>query len=282
MQEQERRAYLQAMGISVWIPRYELPFAAPSVLLKAETEAHEQRAAADEFSIQSRLQGHAQVAAALAGMGNALAVTSERALPASPQAPAQKPPHITSQRVTSDARQGVSSAEGTLVETSPAGAIPVEAVSAETTPTETMPVVDMTPPRFELHFVLTGHVVWVCDQAADAARLAFFTARVATAMKYPQATLRPVCFRWPFIENPREDQSVAVARQALSAQWAFFEHHGGQALVAFGPHAEQWGRSLTARHRLFGQGLDAVLNSADLKRDLWVQLQDWHPTVSGE
>lgn len=261
MREQQRRDYLAAMGIPVWVPRRELPFAAPSRLLPAEEAACAAREADDGLALASRLQGQASAMAAL-----------ETATQVKAHAPPATP-------AMSGAAEATAKPVATVDATPAPALVPPPPVPVSDQP---LPVVDLSPPRFELHFVVTGAVVWVTDDLSALNLLSRFADRVAMSMGYPRATLRPVTFRWPFIDNPREDQSASVARQALSAQWSFFEHHGGQVLVGFGTHSQRWLTPLTEQNQTFAEPLERVLSTAELKKQLWLSLRRWIPTSAGE
>lgn len=260
MREQQRRDYLAAMGIPVWVPRRELPFAAPSRLLPAEEAAREAQQNTDDLARSARLHGQASAMAALEEVTHVH--------------PSRMPePQVPAPVDTSNVAEPIPAS--TVETVTPASPVTSEAAIAPA-------AVDLTPPRFELHFVVTGAIVWVVDDASALNLLSGFADRVAVAMQYPRATLRPVLFRWPFIENPKEDQSRAVARQALAAQWSFFEHHGGKALVGFGPAAQQWAAPLSEHQMVFEEPLAAVLASASHKRQLWSGLRQWDLASAGE
>ena len=260
MREQQRREYLAAMGIPVWVPRQELPFAAPSRLLPAEEEARVARQNTDDLALSARLHGQVSAMAALEEVTHVHASRTPEVAP-------PKPAHVP-EVAEQDPAANVESVTVAPESPSEAALVSVEA--------------DQTTPRFELHFVVTGAVVWVVDDQSALDLLSRFADRVALAMQYPRATLRPVMFRWPFIENPKEDQRAAVARQALSAQWSFFEHHGGKALVGFGASAQYWAAPLSERHTVFSESLETVLATARLKRQLWLNLRHWDFTPAGE
>ena len=265
MLEQQRRDYLKAMGIPVWIPRRELPFAAPSRLLPAEQAVTEARESQDNMALATRLHGQA----------SAMAVLDDLVPPRKPQASA-RPADVESDHQPVPATTTTSpslSAEPPVTNAKSDTDIGVGAV---------VPVVDMTPPRFALHFVLTGPVLWVCDDPVSLLALRQFAHRVAMAMQHSPETLSPIAFNWPFIDNPREDQSTPVARQALAAQWSFFQHHGAAAVVGFGEQAVRWVKPLCQQQQVFEESVAAVMTDADHKRTLWLALRSWSFETSGE
>ena len=277
MQEQQRRDYLQAMGIPVWIPRRELPFAAPSRLLSAEQAAAEARESQDNMALAARLHGQASAMAALDDLVPPRDSHHAASGPSSHPDASSRP---------GSADSGAPSLSVSPSETSvKADSNAVNRSASQSSATEvaeTVPVVDMTPPRFELHCVLTGPVLWMCDDQMALPSLRQFAARVAMAMKYPPETLSPVTFHWPFIDNPREDQSAPVARQALAAQWSFFQHHGARALVGFGEKAVTWAQPLCQQHHVVAESVMSVMSDASQKRQLWLSLRSWAFESPGE
>jgi hypothetical protein len=136
--------------------------------------------------------------------------------------------------------------------------------------------IDLTPPRFELHFTRVGRRgVWVCDDADQLALLEGFARRVAMAMAMPfDPSLRIPSFRWPFIEQGREDQSSAVAKQALVAQWQFLRTQGVSYVISFGPNAKDWLTRVEAKGYLTDQPLGSWIQQPGSKRALWLRLLD--------
>ena len=290
MQEQLRRDYLQAMGIPVLVPRRELPFAAPSRLLDAERTAAAERESSDSLALTARLHGKASAMAVLDDLvppprdhGQHQSEANQRSESAFSDSLSLTKPEVGQPFVASSATplSGETVRGGVNLSPKVAEDVTLKLVEAAEPPNDT-PLVDLTPPRFELHFVLTGAVLWVCDEPADFPALRQFAGRVAMAMKYPQETLAPVSFQWPFIENPREDQSIAVARQALTAQWSFFEHHGAKALVGFGHHVCLWAEPLCGSSHIVEASVSRVMSDAELKRALWLRLRSWSLGASGD
>jgi len=241
MREQQRLDYLQAMGIVQWMPRQPLPgVPAPRWLPE---DAH---AAAPRPALTSEGGGHIAHPMAAQLLHEAAAQPVAKA-PVSVQ---NEPPLKTPAAVVSEAASEV-----------------VADVAATAT-------TDLTPPRFELHFLrVFARGVWVCDDAAQAERLAAFAYRVMSALQAPAGLLQaPLCFRWPFIESAHDDQSRPVALQALSAQWQFLRDQGVRYAVAFGQDSDHWLQQVQAPLLFRAASLSDVMQNAQHKRQLWQAL----------
>lgn len=236
MREQQRLDYLQAMGIVQWMPRQPLPDVPAPRWLPEDAHAAPVRPA-----LTSAGGGHIAhpMAAQLLHEASAL--------------PVAKTP-VSEQNVP--------------VETAAAA---VYESAADITPAVTT---DLTPPRFELHFLrVSANGVWVCDDAAQAERLVAFAYRVMSALQAPAGLLQaPLCFRWPFIESAQDDQSLPVALQALSAQWQFLRDQGVRYVVAFGQDSERWLQQVQAPLLFRAASLSEVMQNAQHKRQLWQAL----------
>lgn len=239
MLEQRRLDYLQAMGIVQWMPRQPLS-GAPQPRWLPEQTAH-----APQPHQVSAGAGHIAhpLAAELLHEGRADA------------AAAQTPPPVSAPRLEAQPE--------------------VPAADAATTTEPAAAVVDLTPPRFELYFLRSSrHGVWVCDNPADAERMHAFAWRVMNALSDDTAFMQtPLCFRWPFIEAAQEDQSEAVALQALSAQWQFFTGQGVSYALCFGDSSREWLAKVGVTPLYAGTSLTGVMQTAAGKRGLWQALR---------
>ncbi len=235
MREQQRLDYLQAMGIVQWILRQPLS-GAPAPRWLPE-DAH---AAAPRPALISEGGGHIAHPMAAQLLHEAATQPAQKAPVAVQRRPAETP---------------------VVVSADPAAG--VVAIPA-----------DLTPPRFELHFLrVSARGVWVCDDAAQAERLAAFAYRVMSALQAPAGLLQaPLCFRWPFIESAHDDQSLPVALQALSAQWQFLCDHGVRYVVAFGQDSDHWLQQVQAPLLFRAASLSDVMQNAQHKRQLWQAL----------
>jgi len=251
MREQQRLDYLQAMGIVQWMPRQPLPgVPAPRWLPE---DAH---AAAPRPALTSEGGGH--IAHPMAA----------QLLHQNVVEPALKTPAAA----TADSVAAVCT--GTMAAPTRAPATDAPASAQSVTADHPVTPVDGTPPRFELHFLrVSARGVWVCDDAAQAERLAAFAYRVMSALQAPAGLLQaPLCFRWPFIESAHDDQSLPVALQALSAQWQFLRDNGVQYAVTFGDGSQYWLQQVQAPLLFRGAALLDVMSDARQKRQLWQAL----------
>ncbi|MCY0964170.1 hypothetical protein [Parathalassolituus penaei] len=266
MLEVVRRQYLQAMGISLWLPREELANSAPSRLLPLVGSSH---TGPDE--------GRLAVAAAVA-RHQASGLLQDAAPTAA--APVQRPalrevarePQAAATLVQ-DVNQRLTSAPSTAPATVPVPAAVVETAKAPEVPEDADTSTDLTPPRFLLLFVRVGGAgVWVCDDPMAVRDMQQLAARVAAVMGMAQVQTEVSEFRWPFIENAREDQSASVACQALKAQWQHLASQGVKYAIAMGQQAAHWLPRGGAEGLWLPASVADILRSARHKRDLWQYL----------
>ncbi|MCH2041181.1 MAG: hypothetical protein MK185_11150 [Saccharospirillaceae bacterium] len=234
MLEQTRLDYLQAMGITQWMPREPLPHAPAPRWLPPVAANHHSHAEVEQFAQSHHIPP--VMAAELLAVGDAATKVAEK-LAASQ--PATQP----------------------VAEESVVTELPV----ANSAPT------DLTPPRFELHFLRIGQRgLWVCSDAQQLDSMMRFAHRVMMGMRQPIEIMQaPLCFRWPFIESSHQDQGRAVAQQALSAQWQHFAGQGVQYLIAFGDAAQEWLPQCGAQLSFVAADTQSVMQSASEKRRLW-------------
>lgn len=247
MREQQRLDYLQAMGITQWMPRQPLPHAPEPRWLPAN--AHPPAA-----------KPH-QVGGGGGHMPHPLAAELLHEQSAPPQSATVAESAVT---VGSDDALSTEKADAVLV---------TEAAHAVADPDQ--PVADLTPPRFELYFVrVSPGSVWVVDRADQVERVQAFAWRVLNALQdstgFMPATFS---FRWPFIESASDDQSRPVALQALSAQWQFLREQGCQHLITLGGDAREWLLRVGAQPVVSVNSVDDVMGSAAAKRSFWLALQ---------
>lgn len=229
MREQQRLDYLQAMGITQWIPRQPLPFA-PAPRWLAE-DAHPRHANPHQVSAGGGHMPHPLAAELLHDDA------------------ADKPAAVA--QAPSAAQASVASTDAALTN-----------------------VTDLTPPRFELHFLRAGHGLWVCDRLAAAEKMQAFAWRVLNALQGRSDFIgSPLCFRWPFIESAHEDQSLPVALHALTAQWQFLRDQGASYVIALGADSTQWLGRIQVQPLFSASSLQDVMTTAAEKRRLWQALQ---------
>lgn len=211
MLEQQRLEYLQAMGIQLWMPRQPVANAVDSLWLASD----ESEASHTEVSGEQIKAGHA--ADLLADMG--FATDSGKKIPAAEVSP-EPVKHASSEQA-----QITSVADVKKTDENPAEVAPV----------------DLTVPEFELHFALWPcGILWVAGQAFDHKDQGFQTSVSYSLLggTVPQANYSQ--FKWPYIEGSNEDQSIAVAIRALTAQWEFMSNQGARAWVAVDASSFEW------------------------------------------
>ena len=243
MLEQTRLDYLQAMGITQWMPREPLPHAPEPRWLPQVAANHHSHAEVEQLAQSHHIPP--VMAAELLAVGDAAEKVAEKL--AANQQPVAK-----------------QAMEETAVVDSQAAGSPV----ANEAPA------DLTPPRFELHFLRIGqHGLWVCSDAQQLDAMMRFAHRVMMGMKQPIEMMQaPLCFRWPFIESSHQDQGRAVAQQALSAQWQHFAGQGVKYLITFGEAAQEWLPECGAQLTFAATDIQTVMQSPAEKRRLWQAL----------
>ena len=273
MLEQRRLDYLQAMGITQWMPRQPLPDAPEPRWLPVEAANHHSHQEVDELAKSHHIPP--VMAAELLSVGD----VAERIVQQQGQQAAQEgqtPPgtgrsasHGSSPAAAVSPSNPVeSSAAVNGAAVSPAGenrvAAPADAVQ------------DLSPPRFELHFLPVGKAgLWVCSDAQQLDSMMRFAHRVMQGMQQPiDMMAAPLNFRWPFIESSHQDQSRAVAEQALQAQYQYFTSQGVQYVISFGEHSQLWLPVAGAEAIFHAPSLDAVMATPALKRQLWLALSE--------
>lgn len=129
-------------------------------------------------------------------------------------------------------------------------------------------------PEFKLYFLACQlPVVWVTDNAADLPSLQRFVFALQKALLGKAYHLyEPVEFKWPFLRSTREDQSEAVALQALKAQWQVFSQQHPVQAVSFGSISQQWLEKTQASLLMHYSSLTELLTDAEHKKALWLSL----------
>lgn len=243
MLEQRRVDYLRNMGITLWMPRKALPHAPESRWLPEDNnERHEH--------IPIRHAGESSRPVAAADLLRAGQPMHKRE-----EAPTSPVKSISADAPQSPVREQVPAAE----------------LVVESTPN----IVDMTPPRFVLEFIPVSHRgLWVVDGSQTEHNVPHFAYRVLKGMGLaPDLIHQPIAFRWPFIESSHQDQSEPIALQALNAQWQFFKGQGIHYIVTVGDEAYRWMSKINAQSHHHLVDLPTLQQSAQLKRELWLALQ---------
>lgn len=270
MLEQQRIEYLQAMGIQLWMPRKPVANAAQSLWF-----------ADDELSnsLESNSNtAHVKVGNAadlLAGIGSIDSNTSTSAarnsldqLVASQDA-SHSPPLVTNRSTEQSASQALSTSNsiGALENKSR------EILDSDISTSQETPLVDLTPPQFQLFFALWPcGVLWVASTPFDQrdqsfqASVSYFLLR--TTVPHPSYS----DFKWPYIEGSQEDQSTDVALRALTAQWDFMSSQGARVWVACDNSGSSW-LSKVAASSVCSYDKKESLFSMEGKKLLWKELQ---------
>lgn len=131
-------------------------------------------------------------------------------------------------------------------------------------------------PEFQLFFTVCHlPLVWVTSNSAELQSLQRFVfALQRTLLGKPYHLYDPVEFKWPFLQSSSEDQSQAVALQALKAQWQVFQNTQPAQAITFGEPSQHWLQLADAKTLLHFNSLEELLHSADKKRQLWLALSD--------
>ncbi len=254
MLEQQRIEYLQAMGIQLWMPRHALDNAAESSwLADTQLEAVSSEAVGRGVQIQA---GHA--ADLLAGMG-----LGDVTKPIS-SAPVAKVEVIQAESsALSNKKTSAHNERSDLI--GEANAIP--------SPEGEIQLADLTVPQFELHFALWPcGILWVAGQAFEQQDHSFQTAVSYSLLgnAVPQANYSQ--FKWPYIEGSHEDQGMAVALRALTAQWEFMSTQGARGWVATDSNSLEWLGKVAVK-ALYSVDEPSELYTAVCKKQLWLALQ---------
>ena len=254
MLEQQRIEYLQAMGIQLWMPRHALDNAAESNWL-AGSEAN--KTSLDASGSTPVKAGHAADLLAEMGLVDTIKTTPNTQTIESSVAPSlvSKPAHKSEVAVSKDTTE-------------------VDDASVDDIP------VDLTVPKFELHFALWPcGILWVAGQAFEQQDHGFQTAVSYSLLgnTAPQASYSQ--FKWPYIEGSNEDQSMAVALRALTAQWEFMSSQGARGWVAMDSSSLKWLEKVASK-ALFSVNEPRELYSIAGKKQLWLALQPLSLTLA--
>jgi hypothetical protein len=237
MLEQQRIEYLQAMGIQLWMPRHALDNAAKSNWLAGSELNNSPLAASNSSPVQA---GHA---------ADLLGSTEHADVIPSPnyQVPQDNSVQAKSTGLTAEIAEPV--------------------ISLETSQ------IDLTVPMFELHFALWPcGILWVSNQPFEQKDHGFQTAVSYSLLGNTVPQVSYSQFKWPYIEASHEDQSMAVAMRALTAQWEFMSSQGARGWVATDSSSLQWLGKVAAK-ALYSVDKRSEIYSSAGKKQLWSALQ---------
>lgn len=284
--ETQRQAYLEAMGIDTWMPVMALPGAAAAAYFEwdqlAATPATSAQATAE------RAQPADIAAATMPASSSPLAAT---------QTPASAPvassvsaaPAASSSPAMQQALAAVSAPKKSPVVTPVSQPDPSQASSQ---PQDTLRSTDAVP-EFHLAAMAFSRGVVVTDMPAKMSRLsaehiALLQAMLSAVTQQPEPMGNIKYFHWPMVRGTGIDQSAAVARQTLE-RWlpAQCPTLNAPALLIMGEQAMEQilpvggaSASFGAQAALAGwqspvatHGLHALLGLPLLKKDAWRHLQ---------
>lgn len=263
MKAATRSQYLQAMGVTQWLPRHALNAGESQEFYQALA----QPAAVSQQEVSVSLAGD-QRSNPTAAMSASHLLDNLRAGERSPAAMPDAetiPQSLAKSPTRPDAITVI--AEATHVESETAND------SASVGPASSAAISDNQTPRFALYIVpLCPHISWVFDAQIDQSLLLAFCHRVKQGMGLdvgfqPNMTE----FRWPFIESSQQDQSTPVAIQALKAQWQFMREQGCQQVFTWGSDSSHWFAQAGATVAFANPSPELNL-SADIKRKIWKAL----------
>jgi hypothetical protein len=248
MLEQQRIEYLQAMGIQLWMPRHALDNAAESSWLAGSESNNSSLAASSATPVHA---GQAADLLVSMGLGDTIKAQGNSQHGEAIPSPIK---HQVPQAIPCQAE----SAELAIAKP----AIALEASQ-----------IDLTVPTFELHFALWPcGILWVSNQPFEQKDHGFQTAVSYSLLgnSVPQASYSQ--FKWPYIEGSHEDQSMAVAMRALTAQWEFMSSQGARGWVATDSSSLQWLGKVAAK-ALYSVDERSDIYSSAGKKQLWSALQ---------
>lgn len=222
MLEQRRLDYLQAMGITQWMPRKPL------------ANAPEPRWWPDEAANADTLDEPVVTQA----QTTAVAAPAALAVPSAPVINTTSTPEV---------------------------------VANKTPPVMVEP---QAVPEFQLFFTVCHlSLVWVTSNPQELQSLQRFVfALQKSLLGKPYHLYDPVEFKWPFLQSSKEDQSQAVALQALKAQWQVFQNTQPVQAITFGEQSQHWLQQAEIKALMHFSSLEELLLSADNKRQLWLTL----------
>lgn len=256
-QQQLRQHYLDAMGITSWLPVKVLPAAAPSPTWRwlDENDLAELRSVAQQ--------------------------------PAEPAVCTTEPQAVAEPIVRAEAQQAAVEAE--TRQERPA----VSESSVAETAVSSEPKTFAPPPRFRLAMLAYGDALVICQMPLDVLQ-SFppehqrLVQRILQSVGLGQGDMRQQMFAWPIVNNPNVDQSLPLAQAAVSSLVTRF-HAEQLPLLLFGQQLPEYlgldetllqqPQKLGERPVIVAPTLNELIAIPGLKRELWVQLQSFQPLL---
>lgn len=242
-----RARYLNAMGVTQWFPRTPLETAGPShPLVEAARQLNTIKE--NEAVSSSSSSGLASASSILSNLSNSAPASQPITHQAAPQTAALSDSQVSTplqgpEQALSSRSQGLAINEN-QTESTPAMPASTESVAdlADNPSPSSVLTTATDVPRFALQIMpLCRHISWVFDSHLDQSLILAFCHRVKQGMGIEDGFQPTITqFRWPFIESAHQDQSAAVARQALKAQWQFMQEQGCRHIMAWGKDSSEW------------------------------------------
>ncbi|MFP8966599.1 hypothetical protein ACKC9G_08495 [Pokkaliibacter sp. CJK22405] len=270
--ETQRQAYLEAMGIDVWMPTTVLAGAHPSdyfewdALAPAEREHASAAPAATTITPPLTSRAPADAKAELQALAS-----QTLGKPLEPAAPENQTPAVNPVAKPAPAKPVTSSAQ--------------EPVADTRASTEVVPVFHLAAMAFSRGIVLTDMPTRMKRLSQEHIQLLTAMLSAVTGQKESMATVK--YFFWPMVKTQGVDQTARVAQQTL-ARWLPVQRQqesqdylivmGEKAIEQILPGSEE--PAFDRLHEYAGwqgvgitHGLHALLNLPELKRDTWQHLQ---------
>lgn len=294
-QEALRQQYLQAIGITTWLPTQAMPGAANRVQWRWQSAD----AAASAETGPTVSEEQAVTAAASHQVGNT-ATTASRPVSRAQDVLAQMRGETEASRPTpatadAEARQETD-ARATPAATASAGQAPATAAPVPAAQNDikapAQSSASLPPPRFRLLLAAYADCLVACDmpqqrpqaQSADADRHYHLLAAILQSIGLGQGEAHFHQFDWPFINSDHIDQGPEVARQGLADVMGRMPAAADVPLLLFGVQAAEYvlpvGAQVAeapwqqdARWCLAAPSLHELMGVPGLKRELWQQLQ---------
>jgi len=280
--EQQRHQYLDAMGIASWLPRVDLPGAAPSAdwvfafrTGQASIEAVEDGESAFGADFPAELD-HTAGQSALRQLAGLAADTGRVA-----RADAQiKPTATAEQAVAVKSPLSLSQAQDAVVADAPSNILPV---NSRVEP----------PPRFRLAFIKAGDML-IVDALPPHARQGFspmhqrLLQRIAEAMGVSDQQGLPQFLSWPMLASKTLNQGPEEARRSVERLLSYQLTPDITRVLLLGEPAARWvlareepleqlrGLPFTLKpgvRVVASHSLSELLQLPEYKADLWRDLQ---------
>lgn len=278
----QQAQYLDAMGITLWVPRYRLP----NALVSSECEWPEPEKAPEATAAQGLHRLVKDAEAAQASTPPTSSSQPEAIAPVQRSGGEKHSAHIRA-LLTPDA-QADDSASTPPIEAPLSPETPQPAAAEEAQPAAS-PTEPLEPLRFAFNALMLGQrwLILTTSGSFTPQVLKFLDAVLSALGEPDRAATRPVDFHWPMIDGFSTEAPLEEAREGMRAFVEGRKHQGGtpECVWLFAheqdEHAQvlsevleiQEGQSQLLKLPLVrAASLDEVMTSAEAKRQLWRQL----------